>query len=163
KGNGGLLIVSTFDGSPAQLAGLRANDLVVKVDGQDITQMDEGQAGALVRGPAGSVVHLTVGRKGSAQPLEIEVTRARSDLPPAESKILPGSLAYIKTNQVSTQTGSEVSSALSTLLKQQPRGLVLDLRNNPGGYLDAAVSVASQFLPQGKLVLSVKYGDGHTQ
>src|SRR5262249_31764719 len=132
KGNGGLLIVSTFDSSPAQKAGLRANDLVVKVDGKDISQMDEIQAVALVRGPAGSVVHLTVVRQGSAQPLELDVTRAKLDVPSVESKMLPGNIAYVKINEFGTQTGDEVRSALATLIKEQPRGLVLDLRNNPG-------------------------------
>jgi carboxyl-terminal processing protease len=163
KGNGGLLIVSTFAGSPAATAGLHANDLVVKVDNTDITQMDEIQAISLVRGPAGSVVHLTVIRAGSPQPLVFTITRAKIDVPSVESKMLSGSIAYLKINDFGTQTGDEVSTALNSLMKQQPHGLVLDLRNNPGGYLDAAVSVASQFLPGGKVVLKVKYGDGHIQ
>jgi len=163
KGNGGLLIVSTFAGSPAEAAGLHANDLVIKVDNTDVTQMDEIQAISLVRGPAGSVVRLTVVRAGSPQPLVITVTRAKIDVPSVESKMLPGNIGYLKINEFGTQTAGEVTTALGTLMKQQPRGLVLDLRNNPGGYLDAAISVASQFLPGGKVVLKVKYGDGHIE
>lgn len=163
KGNGGLLIVSTFAGSPAESAGLHGNDLIIKVDNTDITQMDEIQAIALVRGAAGSHVHLTIVRVGSPQPLQFDVTRAKIDVPSVESKMLPGSLAYVKINDFGTQTGSELSTALNTLLKQQPRGLVLDLRNNPGGYLDSAVEVVSQFVPAGQVVLTVKYGDGHVQ
>jgi carboxyl-terminal processing protease len=163
KGNGGLLIVSTFAGSPAETAGLKANDLIVKVDSTDVTTLDEIQAIALVRGPAGSKVHLTIVRQGSSQPLEFDVTRAKIDVPSVESKMLSGQIAYIKLNDFGTQTSAEFTSALNTLLKQQPHGLVLDLRNNPGGYLDTAVEVASQLLPGGQVVLKVKYGDGHTQ
>ena len=163
KGQGGLLIVSTFAGSPAEAAGIKGGDLVIKVDNTDITAMDEIQAISLVRGPAGSKVHLTIVRKGSAQPLEIDVTRAQINVPSVESKMLPGSVAYLKINDFGSTTGSEVNTALSALLKQQPKSLILDLRNNPGGYLDAAVQVASEFLPGGKVVLKVKYGDGHEQ
>lgn len=163
KGNGGLLIVSTFSGSPAETAGLRGGDLIVKVDNTDITSMDEIQAISLVRGPAGSKVRLTILRKGSDNPLELDVTRAKISVPSVESKILSGNVAYVKINDFGTTTASELDSALGTLLKQQPRALVLDLRNNPGGYLDSAVEVASQFLPGGKLVLKVHYGDGHEQ
>ena len=163
KGDGGLLIVSTFAGSPAEAAGIKGGDLVVKVDNTDITAMDEIQAISLVRGPAGTKVHLTVIRKGSAQPLEFDVTRAKINVPSVESKMLSGNVAYLKINDFGDTTASEVNSALSTLLKQHPTSLVLDLRNNPGGYLDAAIQVASQFLPGGKVVLKVRYGDGHEQ
>ncbi len=163
KGNGGLLIVSTFSGSPAEAAGLRGNDLIVKVDNTDITQMDELQAVSLVRGPAGTTVRLTILRPGSQQPLEFDVTRARINVPTVESKMLPGGVAYLKLNDFGTPTSGELTTALNALLKQQPRGLVLDLRSNPGGYLDSAVDVVSQFLPAGKLVVRVKYGDGHEQ
>ena len=163
KGNGGLLIVSTFAGSPAAAAGLKAGDIVVKVNNTDISAMDEIQAISLVRGPAGTVVHLTIVRKGSAKPLEFDVTRAQINVPSVESKMLPGSVAYLKINDFGSTTGNEVNTALSALLKQQPRSLILDLRNNPGGYLDAATEVASQFLPGGKVVLKVRYGDGHEQ
>ena len=163
KGNGGLLIVSTFAGSPAETAGLLGNDLIVKVDNTDVTTMDEIQAISLVRGPAGSKVHLTILRKGSAQPLQFDVTRAKISVPSVESKMLPGQIAYIKINDFGTQTSGELDDALKSLIKQSPKGLVLDLRNNPGGYLDSAVAVASQFMPGGKVVVKVKYGDGHEQ
>ena len=163
KGEGGLLIVSTFPGSPAAAAGLKGGDLVVKVDTTDITTMDEVQAITLVRGPAGSKVHLTIIRKGSDQPLEFDVIRAQINIPSVESKMLSNDVAYLKINAFGTNTGSEAKSALSTLLKQQPHSLILDLRNNPGGYLDTAIEVASQFLPGGQVVLKVHSGDGHEQ
>src|SRR5712692_4821604 len=121
KGNGGLLIVSTFAGSPAEAAGLRGGDLIIQVDNTDISSMDEIQAISLVRGPAGSKVHLTIVRKGSDQPLEIDVTRAKISVPSVESKMLAGSVAYVKINDFGTTTSSELNSALNTLLKQQPR------------------------------------------
>jgi carboxyl-terminal processing protease len=163
KGNGGLLVVSTFAGSPAEAAGLHGGDLIIKVDATDISTLDEIQAISLVRGPAGSKVHLTIARQGSDQPLEFDVTRAKITVPSVESKMLPSNVAYLKINDFGSTTGSEVTTAVSALLKQQPHSLVLDLRNNPGGYLDAAVEVASQFLPGGKVVLKVRYGDGHEQ
>jgi carboxyl-terminal processing protease len=157
----GLKIVSPLPGSPAEAAGLLPGDLIIQADGTDLAGMNYYEAIALVRGPANSSVHLVVMRDGVIDPLEFDLVRARIAIPSVESKMLTGQIAYVKINTFGQQTTSELNAALNTLLKQNPRGLVLDLRNDPGGYLDTAIEVASQFLPNGTVVMREKYGDGH--
>ncbi|MEP7356597.1 MAG: S41 family peptidase [Anaerolineales bacterium] len=157
----GLVIVSPLPSSPAEGAGLLPNDLIIQVDGKDLAGMNYYDAIALVRGPANSKVHLTVVRAGVDKPLEFDLVRAKITIPSVESKLLTGQIGYIKINTFGQQTPSELRAALNTLLKQNPSGLVLDLRNDPGGYLDTAIDVASQFLPTGTVVMREKYGDGH--
>ena len=159
----GLKIVSPLPGSPAEGAGLLPDDLIIQVDSKDLAGMNYYEAIALVRGKAGSHVHLSVIRAGTDKPLEFDVVRARITIPSVESKMLAGQIAYVKINTFGQQTAGELNAALNTLLKQNPRGLVLDLRNDPGGYLDTAIDVASQFLPNGAVVMREKYGDGHEE
>ena len=157
-----LRIVSPFPGSPAEKAGLQPRDLIVKVDGQDVAGMGEAKIISLVRGPAGSKVHLTIQREGSANLLEFDVIRAKITLPSVESKMLDENVAYVKLNDFGSKTPDELNSALKTLLAQKPVGLVLDLRGNPGGYVDTAISVASQFIPSG-VIMRARYNDGSEQ
>jgi carboxyl-terminal processing protease len=157
-----LRIVSPFPGSPAEKAGLQPRDLIVKVDGKDVAGMGEAKIISLVRGPAGSKVHLTIQREGSANLLEFDVIRAKITLPSVESKMLDGNVAYVKLNDFGAKTPDELNTALKTLLAQKPVGLVLDLRNNPGGYVDTAISVASQFIPSG-VIMRARYNDGSEQ
>jgi carboxyl-terminal processing protease len=157
-----LRIVSPFPGSPAEKAGLQPRDLIVKVDGQDVGGLGEAKIISLVRGPAGSKVHLTIQREGSASLLEFDVIRAKITLPSVESKMLDGNVAYVKLNDFGAKTPDELNSALKTLLAQKPVGLVLDLRGNPGGYVDTAISVASQFIPSG-VIMRARYNDGSEQ
>ncbi len=159
----GLKIVSPLPGSPAEAAGLLPEDLIVMVDGKELAGMNYYEAIGLVRGAAGSKVHLSIVRAGEDEPLEFDVVRARITIPSVESKMLAGEIAYVKINSFGEQTAGELNDALTTLLKQSPRGLVLDLRNDPGGYLDTAIDVASQFLPNGAVVMREKYGDGHEE
>jgi len=157
-----LRIVSPFPGSPAEKAGIQPRDLIVKVDGQDVGGLGEAKIISLVRGPAGSKVHLTIQREGTAGLLEFDVIRAKITLPSVESKMLDGNVAYVKLNDFGSKTPDELNSALKTLLAQKPVGLVLDLRGNPGGYVDTAISVASQFIPSG-VIMRARYNDGSEQ
>jgi carboxyl-terminal processing protease len=153
-------IVSPFPGSPAEAAGLHPEDLIVKVDDTDITGMDYLAVVKLVRGPAGSKVHLTIQRKGEDKPLEFDIVRAKITIPSVESKMLDGNVGYVKINDFGEKTASELRDQLQTLLAQKPVGLVLDLRGNPGGYLETGIAVASQFIADG-VVVRERYGDGH--
>ncbi len=144
-----LEIVRTFEGSPAQKAGLQAGDLVVKVNGQSIVGYSIYEAIALIRGPAGTSVTLTIERPGQRDPFEVTVTRARITIPVVEARMLPENIAYIRLFDFSAQATRQLQEHLKALLAQNPRGLILDLRDNPGGFLDQAIQVADLFLDEG--------------
>ncbi|HLE29504.1 MAG TPA: S41 family peptidase [Anaerolineales bacterium] len=154
-----LRIVSPFPGSPAEAAGLRPGDLIIKVDGVDVAGLGEFEIISRVRGPEGTTVHLTIQREGEKEPLEFTLVRARIHIPSVESKMLDGNVAYVKVNDFGDKTTAELKDALKSLEVNQPVGLVLDLRGNPGGYLNTAIEVVSQFISDG-VVMREKYGDG---
>ena len=155
-----LTIVSPIEGSPAEKAGLKSGDKVIAIDGQDMKGVTPEQARLKVLGPQGTTVTLTVSRDGEPQPLKFVITRAQIVLHSAEGKMLDNGLAYVDINTFGDHTTQELRDTLDTLLKQNPKGIIIDLRNNPGGYLNTAVEVASEFIDKG-VVLYEKYGDGH--
>jgi carboxyl-terminal processing protease len=154
-----LSITSPIPGSPAEAAGLRPGDIIVKIDGEDMTGVEPEIARQHVLGPAGSVVHLSIARDGEKALLEIDVTRDRIVIKSATGKMLDNGVAYIQITTFGDNTTSELTKALTDVMAQNPKGLILDLRNNGGGYLQTAVEVASQFLGDG-VVLYEQYGDG---
>jgi carboxyl-terminal processing protease len=160
----GLRIVSPFPGSPAEAAGLLPEDLIIAVDGIDITGLTEAEAIGLVRGPAGSTVALTVLRaadEGQAgETREFSVTRARITIASVEGEVLEGNIAYVKVNDFGARTAGELRDTLRELMRSNPAGMILDLRGNPGGFLSTAIDVATQFLPRGTLVMREQFGDG---
>jgi carboxyl-terminal processing protease len=154
-----LTIVSTFPGSPAEKVGIQAGDEIIAVDRKDMTGTNPELVRQKVIGPAGSTVHLTVARKGASAPLEFDVTRAKIEMPSASGKMLENGVAYIQVTTFGENTTKELTTALKTLMAQHPKGLILDLRDNGGGYLQTAVEVVSQFQDSGT-VLYEQYGDG---
>lgn len=156
-----LTIVSPIEGSPAELAGLQPGDKVIAIDGEDMTGVAPEQARLKVLGPEGSKVTLTIAREGEDQPLEVTITRAKITIRSAEGEMLEGQddIAYIDINTFGEQTTRELRETLDDVLAQNPRGLIIDLRNNPGGYLTTAVEVSSEFIDEG-VILIEQYGDG---
>ena len=154
-----LTITSPMVGSPAEKAGLLPGDKIVAVDGKDMTGTDPELVRRKVIGPAGTTVHLTVQRQGESASLEFDVTRAKIEVPSASGKMLDNGIAYVQVTTFGDNTTSELTSTLKTLMAQHPKGLILDLRNNGGGYLQTAVEVVSQFQDKG-VVLYEQYGDG---
>ncbi len=146
-------IVRPMEGQPAEDAGLRPGDLVLAVDGQSTDNMGLYEAIALIRGPRGSTVTLTILRPGESDAYDVEIVRARIPLPTVESEILEGNIAYLRLYEFNSQATDLLQDAIEDLLDQQPVGLVLDLRNNPGGFLSQAVSVADEFLPAGVVLI----------
>lgn len=155
-----LKIISPMPGSPAEKAGLKTGDVILKVDQEDMT----GVAGDLVLkkvlGPAGSKVTLTIMRKGTDEPFDVTIQRAKILTPQTESKMLDNNVAYIRLYTYGDLTASELRKGLKELLAKKPVGLVLDLRGNGGGYLDTAVAVLSEFFKSGTAVMYEQYGDG---
>jgi carboxyl-terminal processing protease len=154
-----LTIVSPIGGSPADKAGLRPGDKIIAIDGEDMTGVNAEDARLKVLGPKGTNVTLTISREGQSEPLEFVITRGEITIASAEGKMLDNGIAYIDINTFGEKTTQELRDALDTLLKQNPRGIIIDLRNNPGGYLTTAVEVSSEFIDKG-IILYEKYGDG---
>jgi carboxyl-terminal processing protease len=154
-----LTIISPIEGSPAEAAGLRPGDKVIAIDGLDMKGFTPEEARQKVLGQAGTQVKLTISREGEAQPLEFTITRDRIVVPSVTGKMLENNIAYIDINTFGNKTTSELDATLKQLLPQNPRGVIIDLRNNPGGYLTTAVDVASEFIDDG-VVLYEQYGDG---
>jgi carboxyl-terminal processing protease len=154
-----LTIVSPIEGSPADQAGLMPGDKVIAIDGEDMTGIAPEEARLKVLGPEGTEVTLTVTRDGEPEPLEFTITRAQIEIRSAEGKMLEDNIGYIDINTFGEQTTRELSAALDDILKQNPRGIIIDLRNNPGGYLSTAVEVSSEFIDEG-VILYEEYGDG---
>ena len=154
-----LTIVSPIEGSPADQAGLMPGDKVIAIDGEDMTGVAPEEARLKVLGPEGTEVTLTVTRDGEPEPLEFAITRAQIEIRSAEGKMLEDNIGYIDINTFGEQTTRELRAALDDILSQNPRGIIIDLRNNPGGYLSTAVEVSSEFIDEG-VILYEEYGDG---
>jgi carboxyl-terminal processing protease len=154
-----LTITSPIPGSPAERAGLLPGDQIVAIDGVDMTGVNAEVARTKVLGPANTVVHLTVLREGEDNLLEIDVTREKITMKSASGKMLANDIAYIQLTTFGDKTTPELLATLKELMPQNPKGIILDLRNNGGGYLTTSVEVTSQFLGDG-VVLYEQYGDG---
>ena len=155
-----LTITKTISGYPAEKAGLQAGDQIIAVDSQDVTGIDPDLVRMTkVMGPAGTDVHLTIRRTGVDQPLEFTITRAHIVIPSVTSKMLDNNIAYIQITVFGDTTSSDFHTQLSQLIAQSPSGIVLDLRDNGGGYLDAGIAVASEFIDHG-VIVTEQYGDG---
>jgi carboxyl-terminal processing protease len=154
-----LTVTSPIPGSPADKAGLRPGDKIIKIDGEDMTGVDPELARQRVLGPSGTTVHLTVLREGESAPLEFDVTRGKIVIKSATGKMLDNGIAYVQVTTFGDKTTQELKDTLKELMAQNPKGIVLDLRFNGGGYLKTAVEVASQFIDHGP-VLYEQYGDG---
>jgi carboxyl-terminal processing protease len=151
--DGKLEIAGIIAGQPAEAAGLLDGDRVLEVDGESIVGYGIYEAIALIRGPAGTDVILLVERPGVDEPFEVTVTRARVEIPLVEAEMLEGDVAYVGLREFSANAETQMSEALDGLLAQEPVGLVFDLRNNPGGWLDQAVDVADLFLEDGVILI----------
>jgi len=152
--DGRLVIARPLPGSPALKADLRVGDIVLQVDGQSLEGKTIMEAISLIRGPRGTAVVLLIQREGVAEPFEVSVVREKIDLPIVDTKILDGDIAYLSLSEFNAVSRDRVHTALGELLRENPRGLILDLRGNPGGYLQMAIDVASEFLPQGTVILN---------
>jgi len=154
-------VVEPMTGSPAKAAGVQAGDYIMKIDSKSTDGMTVDQAADLIRGPEGTKVTLALARKGIEKPVEITITRAKIEVPAVETKVLDGNIGYIRLFSFNEKTVSETRAALMDFNKAGLHGVVLDLRNNPGGLLTECIKVSSMFLPsQDKVIVSTKGRDG---
>ncbi|MCL5256325.1 MAG: S41 family peptidase [Chloroflexi bacterium] len=148
-------ILAPIAGSPAERAGLRPGDVITRVNGQDISGLSLSQVVNLVRGPAGTSVTLTIVHKGSSTPVNVTIVRAKINVPTVTWAMLPGTTtADVLINQFAQDTTDKLVSAIKDLKAAGATSIILDLRNNPGGYEDQAIGVASQFLKSGNVLLT---------
>ncbi len=163
KRNQMIVILSPIPNSPAEKAGLRAGDILLKIGDKDLTvDATVQQVQSQLRGPVGSKISVTVHHIGETELLTTDITREKYALPTVESKLIPDtSFGYIKITLETAETASEFTKALDSVQSQKVKGLILDLRNNPGGlFPDPVLDIAGQFLKNNDVVLYERYRDG---
>jgi len=150
-------VVSPMKNSPAEKAGLKAKDVVIAIDGEDMTGIPGDLALQKILGPAGEAVTLTI-RRGE-EILEFTIVREKITVPAVEYEMLEDDIAYIALNTFNELSTKQMRDALKELLPQNPKGLIFDLRNNGGGFLVTAIEITSEFISDG-IVMYEEYGDG---
>jgi carboxyl-terminal processing protease len=148
-------VVAPIDDTPAQKAGVMANDIITHLDGEPVQGLTLNQAVEKMRGPVSTRIQLRISRKGIDKPVEVSIVRDIIRVRSVRSEMEGGDVAYIRVSQFNEQTTEGVRRAINDLSSQagdKLKGIVLDLRNNPGGLLDQAISVADAFLEKGEIV-----------
>ena len=150
-----LAVIAPIDGTPAQRAGIKAGDYITKVNEESTKDLSLMDAVQKMRGPKGTKVNLTIQRDGTADPLQFTLVRDTIKIKSVKSKVLDN-IGYVKLTQFQEATGRDLGRVLKQFKEQKVQSTILDLRNNPGGLLTAAVEVSEQFLPNGKMVVYTK-------
>ncbi len=153
--DGFIKVVSPIDDTPAQKAGIKAGDLIIKLDNSPVKGIGLNDAVEKMRGAPGSPIEITIMREGENKPLVFNLKRAQIKVTSVKHKLLNNEYGYVRITQFQENTGADINNAINKLLdknQQSLSGLVLDLRNNPGGVLDAAVAVSDVFIEQGLIV-----------
>ncbi|WP_243290758.1 S41 family peptidase [Bacillus sp. FJAT-47783] len=160
--NGKIMIVSPIKGSPAEKAGLKPEDKILKVDGESIEGMSANEAVMLIRGEKGSEVKLTIEREGIGT-MDVAIIRDTIPLHTVYSEMTDEKIGTIQITRFSENTGQELADALMEFDKEKVKGIVLDLRQNPGGLMDQAIAMTDMFVDKGKTILQVKDNDGNVE
>jgi carboxyl-terminal processing protease len=156
--DGEIVIIAPFADSPAEQAGIRAGDVIVAIDGESTAGMSLLEAVVKIRGPQGTAVRLLVLHEGETESEEIEIIRGRIEVPSVRSEMRED-IAYITITQFSERTEEELSPVIDDLKEADAKGIILDLRGNPGGLLDTVVQVASHFISEG-IIVTVESNQG---
>ena len=154
--DGLIKVVAPIDDTPAAKAGIRANDIITELNGEQVQGLTLNQAVEKMRGPVNTKINLTIRRKGVDKPLEVSITRAIIRVRSVRSHIEGGDVGYIRLTQFNEQTTEGLKKAIADIkakvANDKLKGYILDLRNNPGGLLDQAISVSDAFLQKGEIV-----------
>jgi len=161
--DGILTVVAPLEGSPAQRAGLMAGDKILKIDGKVSADMNIDEAVDIVRGKKGTSVKLTVLRSGEQETREISITRDVIEIKSVKLDFKDNNIAHLRITKFGENTDREFSDATNQIISKGTKGIILDLRNDPGGLLDKAVSIASKILPKGQVVVSEEDSQGNKE
>lgn len=161
--DGFIVIVSPLKGSPAEKAGIKPEDKVLTVDGKSIQGMSSTEAVMLIRGEKGTKVELEIERPGVESPLKITVVRDTIPLETVYGEMIDEGIAKVQITSFSENTSKELIDKLNELQNQGMKGLVLDLRQNPGGLLDQAINISSLFVPEGDILFQIEDRDGNVE
>ncbi len=155
QNNNCCVIAGTFTDSPAEKAGLREGDLIYMVDGEDVSAMDTNEVVSRVRGPEGSTVHMSLVRQGSDDLIEVDIVREQIESDTVYSEMLEDNIGYIQIEEFDTVTFEQFVDALAVLKGQGAKGIIIDVRSNPGGNLDTACDIARYIIPEGIICYTV--------
>jgi len=150
---GVLTIIAPLEGTPAERAGLKTNDKILKIDGEETNEMSLEEAVAKIRGKPGTQVTLTIFRDEWVEPKDFVITREIINIPIIKSKLISPNIGYIKINSFGAKTYSEFVNTYRDLKSKGANKFIIDLRNNPGGYLEMAIKMSELFLDRGKIIL----------
>jgi len=158
-----LTVIAPIEDTPAYKAGIKAGDTILKIDGESTKDLSLQDAVNKLRGTKGTSVTITIFREGWEKPKDFIIVREVIQIKSVKYKTLEDKIGYVKLTQFQQRTSEDLENALEALEKDRINSLILDLRNNPGGLLNGAVEVTSQFLPEGKLVVYIKGRSGEQQ
>ncbi|MFA5187910.1 MAG: S41 family peptidase [Patescibacteria group bacterium] len=150
--NNAITIVAPLPDSPAEKAGLKTNDKILAINGEDTAGMSLDYAVSKIRGPKGTDVDLTIGREGTEKPLEIKIVRQTIKIQSVKWQMLDNNIALINLRYFNEDTSDAFKKAVLDIVAKNPKGVILDMRNNPGGFLDTAIDVASEWVDNNVVV-----------
>ncbi len=158
-----LTVIAPLKNTPGEKAGLKAGDLIIKINGKSTDGMSTDDAVNLIRGKGGTTVTITIFRDGFTQPKDIAITRATITIPSMDWELKNGNVAYIRFYQFDQTLAADFKKAAFEILSSPAKKIVLDVRNNPGGYLEICQEVAGWFLKPGQVVTLEDFGKGKEQ
>lgn len=150
--NDQLIVIAPLPSSPAETAGLKSQDKIIMIDDKETFGLALEEAVRKIRGPKGTIVKLTIVRERLKEAREYAITRDAINVPTITWEMKDGSISYLRVSYFNENTGNEFDKVVGQILARQPKGIVLDLRSNPGGYLDRSVRVASEWIEDGVIV-----------
>lgn len=155
-----IIVVAPIEGTPAYKAGIQRDDVIIKINDRFTSDLNYEEAVSLMRGEPGSAVQISIMREGVSKLMDFTLTREIIDIPTVESKVLDENkdIGYMRIRMFASSTDENVSQQLKELNEQGIKGLIIDLRDNPGGDLESAVNIAKQFVPKGPVVHTVDRG-----
>lgn len=153
-----LTVISALPNTPADKAGLISQDVILAIDNQDTASLSLDQAINLIRGKSGTTVTLTIKRPNEEKLIELKITRSKIEIESVKWKMISNNIAYLEIISFNEDTSAEFKKAINQVLINNPKGIILDLRNNPGGYLDTAINIASYWIEDG-VVVKEKYNE----
>ena len=154
--DGFVKVISPIEDTPAFKAGLQSGDLIIKLDDKSVKGMTLNDAVKLMRGKPGTTINVQILRKGKDTPFDVKITRAQIKSQSVKAKLIQEDYGYLRVTQFQERTGEDVAKSINKLFAENKKplnGIILDMRNNPGGLLNAAVAVSAAFIPEGELVV----------